>query len=143
MESTWDGVPIADDDPRFVTIVVWRRGAAGREYLLLHRAHEGPHSAGDWAWTNPAGARQPGEDPLEAARRELREEAGLELDLRPLDHDRGELGLFVAEAPADAEVVLDHEHDAFEWADVDEARRRCLPAMVGDTFVKVDGLLRE
>jgi 8-oxo-dGTP pyrophosphatase MutT (NUDIX family) len=135
-------LPIAEDDPRFVSVVVWRHGAAGREYLVLHRQHR--DWSGDWAWTNPAGARQPGEDPPVAARRELLEEAGLVLELTPVHLDRRpELAFYVAEAGDDAEVLLDHEHDAFAWVDLEEACLRCQPAMVADTFAAVDSLLRE
>ncbi|MDD9857949.1 MAG: NUDIX hydrolase [Gammaproteobacteria bacterium] len=34
------------------------------------------HAAGGWIWEFPAGLAEPGEAPLEAARRELREETG-------------------------------------------------------------------
>lgn len=42
MTVTYDGKPIAAGDPRGATIVVRRPGTAGWEYLILHRAHEGP-----------------------------------------------------------------------------------------------------
>jgi 8-oxo-dGTP pyrophosphatase MutT (NUDIX family) len=41
------------------------------EHLLLHRAHHGPDFAGDWAWTFPAGCRQPGERVYLSVLREL------------------------------------------------------------------------
>src|SRR4051794_11769779 len=78
METTWDGKPIAAEDPRGCAVLVRRRLAAGElQTLLLHRAHNGPEYEGDWAWTAPAGARFPGEPVLAAASRELAEEAGI------------------------------------------------------------------
>jgi 8-oxo-dGTP pyrophosphatase MutT (NUDIX family) len=50
-------------------VVVYRDVLAGREYLLLLSAH-GP-------WEFPKGKLEPGETTLQAALRELREEAGL------------------------------------------------------------------
>lgn len=63
---TWDGLPVAPEPPHGACVVV--RRAAG-EYLVLHRAHLGRDFAGDWAWTPPAGSRQPGEPVLAAALR--------------------------------------------------------------------------
>jgi 8-oxo-dGTP pyrophosphatase MutT (NUDIX family) len=130
MERTWDGLPVAPEPPYACCVVVWREGVAAREFLVLHRAHFGPDFVGDWAWTPPSGARQPGEDPAAAAERELREEAGLELTIAPLESPNPEVALYVAEAPPDAEVTLDPEHDAFEWLPLEEAFARCLPAAV-------------
>ncbi|NUS58577.1 MAG: NUDIX domain-containing protein, partial [Streptomycetaceae bacterium] len=83
-ETTWDGLPIADDDPRGAGVVTRRPTGGGTEYLLLHRHHEGPAYEGDWAWTSPSGARLPGEPVLTGALRELGEEAGLfGVEIRP------------------------------------------------------------
>src|ERR1700722_21017802 len=105
LEHTWDGLPIAPDNPRGAMVVVRRAdGRGGHEYLMLHRALQGPDYEGDWAWTPPSGSRQPGESVLAAARRELTEETGLvaaALDLRGLD-PRGawvRFGLAVPAAP--------------------------------------------
>jgi predicted NUDIX family NTP pyrophosphohydrolase len=61
-------------------ILVYRRTAGQLEVLLAHPG--GPifrrRDAG--AWTIPKGEIEPGEDPLTAARRELLEETGFELD---------------------------------------------------------------
>ena len=59
---TWDGVPIAPDEPHGAAILARRPADGGlHEYLVLHRAHRGPDYEGDWAWTPPSGSRQPGE----------------------------------------------------------------------------------
>ena len=123
---TWDDRPIARVKPYGATVVVRR----GDEVLLLHRAHEGPDYEGDWAWTPPSGARQPGESPEECARRELREEAGLELELRPVPSADDDWTLWVADAPENAEVRLDDEHDAYRWLAIDDAVALCRPERV-------------
>jgi predicted metal-dependent hydrolase/ADP-ribose pyrophosphatase YjhB (NUDIX family) len=140
--TTWDDRPIATEKPFGCSIVVWRAGTQGREYLVLHRsAAGGPDYEGEWAWTPPSGARLPGESPDETARRELHEEAGLDLPIVATDLGREEWALYVAEATSDAEVVLDAEHDRFRWVSAEEAERICLPAMVGSTIRAVENRL--
>lgn len=134
---THDGVAVADEPPFGASVVVYRRGDAGLEVLLLHRAHNGPAYEGDWAWTPPAGARQPGEDPDEAAARELREETGLELPIRQVCDGLGDWRVYAAEAPPAASVVLDAEHDRFEWVPASDAPGRCAPAQVAAQFEAV------
>lgn len=137
--TTWDDRPVATEKPFGCSIVVWRSGQLGREYLILHRAHAGgPGYEGDRAWTPPSGARQPDESPEEAARRELREETGLEVAITRTELGPEQWAVYIAEAPADAEVVLDAEHDRFRWASAEEAARVCLPATVGASIRAVD-----
>ena len=132
MERTWDGLPVARERPYACCVVVWRDGAAGREFLVLHRAHFGPEFAGEWAWTPPSGARQPGESPAAAAARELLEETGLELALAPAESPNPDVAYYVAEAPPGTEVALDAEHDAHRWLPLAAAAELCLPATVAD-----------
>jgi 8-oxo-dGTP pyrophosphatase MutT (NUDIX family) len=132
METTWDGLPVARERPYACCVVVWRDGAAGREFLVLHRAHFGPDFAGDWAWTPPSGARQPDEDVRAAAARELCEETGLELPFVQVESPAPEVAYFLAEAPPGAEVVLDAEHDAHRWLPLEAAAELCLPGVVAD-----------
>ncbi|MGZ4479283.1 MAG: GNAT family N-acetyltransferase [Nocardioidaceae bacterium] len=140
--ATWDGLEIAADHPHGSTVVVRRpgvdtgAGAAGHEYLVLHRAGEGAGYEGDWAWTAPAGARQPGEAVYPAALRELREEAGLvEADVWAVDLS-GRWAVFGCDVPAGVEVTLhDAEHDRFEWLDAAAAAARILPVEVSRTQV--------
>ena len=132
---TWDGLPVAQDEPHGATIVVRRlaAGVAGEwEYLLLHRAHRGPQYEGDWAWTPPAGSRQPGEPVLKAALRELAEETGLHAEpenLRVIDL-RGGWALFALDVPPDAAARVDPEHDRLEWLSLTAAAGRCKPAVI-------------
>ena len=106
-------------------VVVVRRGD---EILVLRRAQY--HDNGDWQWTPPSGAREPGESAEENAARELREETGLELRLTLVRDEPW--AVFVADAPADAVVVLDGEHTAYEWLSLDDACRRCTPSLVAE-----------
>jgi 8-oxo-dGTP pyrophosphatase MutT (NUDIX family) len=123
------------------SVVVWRAGSTGREYLILHRrTRYGPDYGGDWAWTPPSGVREADEDPLESASRELREETGLELSLRGVDVARS-WAVYAAQAPSGAQVVLNQEHDRFRWVTADEAERLCLPELVGRSIREVDELL--
>lgn len=123
------------------TLVVSKRG----ELLLCHVT--GTHN-----WDIPKGIQDPGEDPLQAAKRELREETGLEFqeelfeevgnfDYRP---DK-RLHLFRVYAPEDFDnlghlICTSHfshhitgaatpEMDGFRWATREEVGKLCWPRM--------------
>jgi 8-oxo-dGTP pyrophosphatase MutT (NUDIX family) len=109
---------------------VWRDRRGTREFLIVHRRAAGVDYEGEWAWTPPAGAIEAGEEPHDAARRELWEETGLDLECVALEGIAGPAAVFTAEAPSRAEVVLDDEHDRFLWISQEEARRMCAPEFV-------------
>lgn len=141
--TTWDGLPVSDERPYGVMVVVYRRLVGRLEVLLLHRAHRGPDYEGDWAWTPPAGARFPGEAVEVCARRELREEAGLALDVQPTGCGTVDWPVYVAEAPPGAMVSVAHdpEHDRYEWLSPSAAVTRCRPARVAAALNRAVALL--
>lgn len=126
-ETTWDGLPVSRQKPYGASVVVFRVNGNDIELLMLHRGHLGTDFEGPWAWTPPSGARIPGESIQECARRELLEEAGLELQLQETDVSNDDWAVYVAEARSSAVVRLDAEHDRFEWMSADSAIECCQP----------------
>jgi predicted NUDIX family NTP pyrophosphohydrolase len=131
-------------------LLLYRRGPSGVEVLLAHPG--GPFWARKdlGAWTIPKGEIDPGEDPVSAARREFREEIGLEV-MGPLDplgqikQPGGKLvRIWTAEGDFDPAQLASNtfemewpkgsgrmrtfpEVDRAAWFDLAEARRRILP----------------
>ncbi len=126
--------PISDEPPYGAMTVVYRRGAVGLEYLLLHRPYASEYE-GDWAWGPPAGGRFPGEDVESCAAREMWEETGLDLPVRRADVVSSDWPIYLAEAPADAQVHLSHEHDRYEWLPLEQAAARVLPERVRASLI--------
>ncbi len=112
-------------------ILLYRRSNGRLQVLLAHPG--GPFFARKDAghWTIPKGEVDPGEEPLDVARREFEEETGLGLEPR-LARTTEEWSYWLAEAPADAEIVLDAEHDRYEWLSLEDACARCLSRVVAD-----------
>jgi 8-oxo-dGTP pyrophosphatase MutT (NUDIX family) len=108
----------------------------------LHRRVFGESFMGDWAWTTPGGAREPGESAAETAGRELFEETGLRLECIPVVSPYAaappgfDVHVFVAEARADDAVALSDEHDRHEWVQQDQLDR-CRPAWVQAMYLEV------
>lgn len=137
IQRTWDGLPVSPDPPYGAAIVVYRREASRVVYLVLHRGHRGPDFDGDWAWGPPSGARLPSE-PIDAcARRELREETGLDLPLTRVGDPGDPWQLYMAEAPPGTDIRLSAEHDRYEWLPAGEAAARCLPPLVAGQIRRV------
>lgn len=139
--TTWDGLAISPTPPFGTSIIVYRRGQQGVEFLLLHRAQDGPAQEGDWAWTPPSGARLPNEPVDDCARRELQEETGLTLPIQATGRGQESWAIYYVEVSADQIVTLDVEHDRYAWVTLDEALTRCQPAVVAEGIEYVARLL--
>lgn len=120
-----------------VSALTWRRSERGPEALVMLRQPD----QGLW-WSSVTGMLEPGETPEEAARREVREETGLEGELRPLGLEHafhvdprlanlpadGELRFnretcFAMEVPTKAPLHLDlSEHSEARWCSLEEAK---------------------
>ncbi len=114
-----------------VSVTVTREGRAGTEVLLLQRT-----AARGAFWQPVTGRREPGEAAAAAAAREVAEETGHSLRVRPLDYRHAfALGearppvlameeAFAAAWEGDAAVRLGPEHTDFAWLSVPEALKR-------------------
>ncbi|MDQ6673224.1 MAG: NUDIX domain-containing protein [Chloroflexota bacterium] len=71
----------------------------------------------------------PGEPVEDCARRELREETGLELALEPSRCGTDDWWVYLAEALPEAAVVINAEHDRFEWLPAELAHAGCTPEL--------------
>ena len=132
-------------------LLLYRGGAAGLEVLLVHPG--GPFWAKRdlGAWSIPKGEVEAGEDPMQAAMRELREETGFAvsgdaLALGQVTQRGGKIVTAWAIAadvdprrlrsnqvtiewpPRSGTLRRFPEVDRAEWFDLAEARRRILPA---------------
>jgi len=118
------------DSARFVAAVVVAVFRGGR-VLAMRRSPD--KDAGAGAWEALSGRVQPGEDPLQAAARETREESGLEplIDPRPVasyqaKRNRDDMIVVVYRGDSEAgDVVLSDEHDRFRWMTMDEFGTAC------------------
>lgn len=126
-----DGEPITTEQPRGASVGVYRQADRGVEWLMLHRCKDGAGYEGDWAWGPPAGSRLPGEPSGWCARRELREETGLDVEAEPAG-STGRWDVYTYEAPIGWEPLLSAEHDRCDWLPAEAALERSRPAAAGD-----------
>lgn len=105
---------------RSAGLLLYRRRPNGPEFLLVHPG--GPFWAkkDEGAWSIPKGLYEPGEEPLDAAKREFTEETGLRVDgnFVPLGEFRQPGGKIVAawllEADCDAGAIKSNLFE-LEW----------------------------
>lgn len=89
----------------------------GRVLLGLRRADRASYPG---VWDLPGGHVEPGESPRDAARRELREELGVDAELgapwRVLVDGDDELSVWLVRAwTGEVRNVADHEHERLAW----------------------------
>ena len=138
---------------RSAGVLVFRRVSGRLEVLLVHPG--GPFWAKKdaGAWSIPKGEIDDGEDPLQAAKRELEEETGLKVEgefipLAPIRQRGGKLVLaWAVEGDRDAAAIRSNvfsmewpprsgrfadfpEVDRAAWFSIPEARTKLLPAQV-------------
>ena len=111
--------------------LLYRRSGEGLEVLLVHPSGNYNRRA---PWSIPKGVPEPGEDLETAARRETREETGMEpadlVDLGSIDYSRSRkrVHCFAGPAPEDAELIpASGEVDRAEFVPFAEAAKLILP----------------
>jgi predicted NUDIX family NTP pyrophosphohydrolase len=134
-------------------LLLYRRQGPALEVLLVHPGGPFWRNKDLGAWSIPKGEAEPGEDLLGVARRELREEVGVDVDgtflpLSPVRQAGGKVvHAWAVEADVDANAIVSNtyqmewpprsgrqqrfpEVDRAAWFDVAEARRRILSGQV-------------
>ena len=151
-------IVVADTLRRAFSVAVYaRRGGTGGEVLVIH--HHRLET-----WLPVGGEMETGETPLQAARRELREETGLEGIFSRLhgafdgvppgylgyeEHRAGSKGLhmnfvFIADVHPDNHIVPNHEFSEHRWVDRESLTTLPSPTNVREFgFAAIDAVANE
>lgn len=127
---------MADESKQWVavTVLIFREGQ------MLSMRRSSTQEAGPGLWEGVSGRVRAGEDPIAAARREVIEETGLDVEIQPRPVTsyaamrRGEpmtVIVFVADHQS-GEVVLSEEHDDFRWCNEAELSELGAPVRLAD-----------
>jgi len=114
--------------------------------LLIKRTSDNKHFAN--AWEIPGGRLEIGEDPIQGAKREAKEETGIDVEvLHPLSvkHFVREDGQtitklnFLCRALSN-DIKLSEEHAGFEWVPIEKCKEKLIPQYhhLVDTFNKLE-----
>lgn len=93
--------------------------------LLMRRRSNDVHKPG--AWDIPGGRLEQGEDPFLGLKREVQEEAGIDVDIKmPIDihhftRDDGQKITMIVFwcAPGSTDIVLSEEHQEYKWVSLE------------------------
>ena len=105
---------------------------------MLSMRRAAGQEAGPGLWEGVSGRVQSGEDPIAAARREVSEETGLRVVIRPRPvaayaalrrREPMTVIVFAAEHQG-GEVRLSREHDAYRWCELGELSRLGVPTQL-------------
>ena len=139
------GTPWAQGDFGFV-VCVWVYDGEGN--LLLTRRAPGKSYAG--TWENSGGGAKAGETSLQAIRRELFEETGIqaeESEFELLSTERDRIAFYdhyclKRKIPVEDIVLLPGETDGVQWASMDQVRRMIenkeICAVIGRQFLQLE-----
>ncbi|MCX6774357.1 MAG: NUDIX domain-containing protein [Candidatus Micrarchaeota archaeon] len=112
-----------------------------QELLLLKRSDDDPHAPG--VWEVPGGRLDIGENPFEGLKREIREEANVDIEImNPLrihhftrdDMQKITMITFLCK-PLSADVSISKEHTDFSWKHLENAEREIVPSFMEDVKI--------
>ena len=135
--------------------IVYRTAKTSLEFLLLESPSVSKLKE-YFIWSFPKGKIEEGESELEAAKREVYEETGLN-DLKFIPNEKiterfmykknGELIAktviyFVAEADSKVQVKISDEHTKFDWVDLEKAKELVKKKNVKETLDKAFNIIK-